>query len=108
MIYDKHTKLSSYVHTKQVNWCKGMIKEQEKKRCCLMKKKELSSTKMIGCLIHEYLRKAVGFRNNINKHDQIFHNNIRAYTLLGVGYVAVRQTPCSYPASLRKLPPHII
>ena len=40
-------------------------------------------------------KKYAGLRKNINKHGLVFHYNIRPDNLLGIGYVAVIQVPCS-------------
>ena len=37
--------------------------------------------------------KYVGFKKNINNRGSLFQYNIRADTLLGVGYVDVRRIP---------------
>ena len=47
--------------------------------------------------------KAVGFKNNIKKHGLVFHFNIRADPMLGIGYVAIIRIPCSCSGYLRKL-----
>ena len=48
-------------------------------------------------------KKYVNFRKNINKHGLVFHYNIRADPMLGMGYVSVRRIPCSFSVCLRKL-----
>ena len=48
-------------------------------------------------------KKYVGFKKNIKKHGLLFHYNIRAYPLLGIGFVGVRRIPCSCSELLRKL-----
>ena len=49
--------------------------------------------------------KAVDLKNNIKKHGLLFHYNIIADHLLGVGYVNVRWLPCIFLECLRKLFP---
>ena len=40
-------------------------------------------------------KKSAAFKKNIKNHGLIFHYNIRADPMLGIGYVAVRHIPCS-------------
>ena len=53
--------------------------------------------------IHECQEKNVGFKRKIKKHGLIFHCNIRADPMLGLGYFFVRQIPYSCYECLRKL-----
>ena len=48
-------------------------------------------------------KKYVGFKKNIKKHGLIFHYNIIADPLLGIGYISVRCIICSCSEFLRKL-----
>ena len=47
--------------------------------------------------------KTVGFKKNVKKNGLVRHYNLRADPLLGIGYVAVKQIPCSCSAGLIKL-----
>ena len=49
------------------------------------------------------LKKVVGFKNTIKKHDFLFYYNIRSDPLLNIGYVDVRRIPCSCYVCLIKL-----
>ena len=55
----------------------------------------------IRCSIHEY--KFIFLKENIKNHCLLFCYNIRAYLILGIGYVAVRRIPCSRSLCLIKL-----
>ena len=53
----------------------------------------------------EYHEKSVGSKKNFKNHGLLFHYYIRAYIMLGIGYVAVRRIPRTCYAYLRKMDP---
>ena len=53
--------------------------------------------------MNEYDKKYIGFKNNIKKHGLIFHYNIRADPMLGVGYVDIIWIQCICYACLKKM-----
>ena len=48
-------------------------------------------------------KKYVGFKNSILKYGFLFRSNIRANTMLVIGYVGVIWIPCICSVCLRKL-----
>ena len=46
-------------------------------------------------------KKGVGFNKNIKNHGLLFHYNIISDPLLVIGYIYIRQIPCSCSECLR-------
>ena len=63
---------------------------------------ELSLTKKIIFTTYIWRKKAVVLKNNIKKYGLLFLYNIRADTLLGIGYVDSRWVPYLYSKWLSK------